>query len=239
MELNREHWTQEDYAQFRAYLQSINDDAYKEFNNRIIPDTPHAYGIRIPAVRKIAKEILKGNYREFIALPKTDYHEEVIIEGLVRAGDKCGYDQILKHMKEFSGKIYNWAICDTVSFKGLKPHTDLFISDAEKFVHSNNPWAARMGFNALMSFCLTDEYIDRVFEYVNSVNSDFYYVQMVQAWLIATAAAKQRDKTMAFLENNSLDSVTFCMAVRKIRDSYRISKEDKELVNLIKIKNNY
>ena len=46
------------------------------------------------------------------------------------------------------------------------------------------------GFNCLMEFYLTDEYIDKVLSYVNSVNSDFYYVQMMQGWLVATAAAK-------------------------------------------------
>lgn len=234
MELKRETWTKNDYEQFRKYLISLGDDAYKEFNSRIIPDTPHAYGIRMPFLRKTAKEILKGNYKEFIALPKTDYHEEAIIDGLVRAGDKCGYEQILQHMTEFSREIYNWAICDTVSFKGLKAYTDLFIDDVKQFIYSDNNWAVRMGFNALMSFCLGDEYIDRVLEYVNSVNSDFYYVQMMQGWLVATAAAKQRDKTMAFLRNNNLNSVTFNMAVKKICESYRISKEDKELAKFIK-----
>ena len=53
-------------------------------------------------------------------------------------------------------------------------------------------------------------------------------MQMMQGWLIATAAAKCRDKTFAFLENNALNAVTQNMAVRKIRESNRISKEDKE-----------
>lgn len=234
MNLIREHWTKEDYAQFRIYLQSLSEEAYKAFNARIIPNTPHAYGIRIPYIRKIAKEIIKGNYHEFIELPKSDYHEEILIEGLIRSADKCPYEQILKHMSEFSEKIYNWAICDTVSFKGLKKHTDRFIDDVSQFIYSDNPWAVRMGFLALMSFCLTDEYIDRVLEYVNSINSDFYYVQMIQAWLIATAAAKQHDKTMNFLAGNSLNSTTQNMAIRKIRESFRISPEDKELVKCLK-----
>ena len=82
----------------------------------------------------------------------------------------------------------------------------------------------------VMEFYLTDEYIDKVLSYVNSVNSDFYYVQMMQGWLVATAAAKCRDKTMKFLESNDLNATTQNMAVRKIRESLRISKEDKELV---------
>ena len=52
----------------------------------------------------------------------------------------------------------------------------------------------------------------------------------MQGWLVATAAAKCRDKTMKFLESNDLNATTQNMAVRKIRESLRISKEDKELV---------
>ena len=102
--------------------------------------------------------------------------------------------------------------------------------DVEYFIYNENPWIVRFGFNCLMEFYLTDEYIDKVLSYVNSVNSDFYYVQMMQGWLVATAAAKCRDKAMKFLESNDLNATTQNMAVRKIRESLRISKEDKELV---------
>ena len=52
---------------------------------------------------------------------------------------------------------------------------------------------------------------------------------MMQGWLVATAAAKCRDKTFAFLADNDLNDATQNMAVRKIRESNRISKEDKDL----------
>ena len=92
----------------------------------------------------------------------------------------------------------------------------------------------RAAAGCLLEFYLTDEYIDRVLEYVNSVDSDFYYIQMMQGWLVATAAAKCRDKAMKFLADNKLNSVTQNMAVRKIRESNRISAEDKELVKQFK-----
>lgn len=234
MELKRSNWTQSDYEDYLNYLQELGEESYKEFNSRLIPDTPLAYGIRVPVLRKIAKEILKGNYAEFIACKKGGYHEEIIIEGLVLSGIKCGYSQMLDNMKYFADKIYNWAICDTVSFKGLKNYTDEFLKDADYFIYNKNPWVQRFGFGCLMEFYLTDKYIDCVLDYVNSVNSDFYYVEMMQAWLIATAAAKQRDKTIAFLKNNQLNDFTHNMAIKKMRESYRISKEDKDYILSLK-----
>lgn len=67
---------------------------------------------------------------------------------------------------------------------------------------------------------------------INNLSSDEYYVMMAQAWLIATAAAKQRDIAVDFLKRGtSLSSDVKKMTIRKIRDSFRISPDDKELLS--------
>lgn len=236
MELKLEHWTQNDYLQYIDFLKSISEEKFRDFSSKLIPDTPNMLGIRTPDLRKIAKEILKGNYAEFLECKKSNCHEEVIIEGLVMAGIKCGYDEMSGYMKRFADNIYNWAICDTVSFKGMKKYLPELFADIEYFIYHKNPWVQRFGFGLLLEFYLTDEYIDRVLEYTDSVNSDFYYVQMMQSWLVATAAAKQRDKTIAYLEHDNLNDFTHNKAIQKMRESYRISKEDKEYIKSLKRK---
>ncbi len=234
MELTREHWTQADYETFVEYLKTLADSKYKEFSDGLVPGTEFSFGIRVPVLRSTAKEISKGNYAEFLECKKGNYREEIMLEGLVMSLIKCDYPEMLGMMKVYADKITSWETCDIVSFKGLKKYLPEFFNDVEYFIYNENPWVVRYGFGVLMEFYLTDEYIDRVLEYVNSVNSDFYYVQMMQGWLVATAAAKCRDKTMAFLADNNLNSVTQNMAVRKIRESNRISPEDKELVKQFK-----
>lgn len=230
MEITREKWTQADYDEFHEYLLTLADSKYKEFSDSLVPTEKKSIGIRIPILRQLAKEISKGNYTEFLACKKGDYREEVMLWGIVMTLIKCDYPQMLEYIKAFVPKITSWEICDIVSFKGIKKHLDEFFADIEYFIYNDNPWIVRFGFGCLMQFYLSDKYIDRVFEYVNSINSDFYYVQMMQGWLVATAAAKCRDKTMEFLQDNKLNAVTQNMAIRKIRESNRISKEDKELV---------
>lgn len=230
MNLTREHWTQADYNDFIKYLKTLADSKYKEFSDSLVPGIEHSFGIRIPILRDTAKKISKGNYNEFLACKKGVYREEIMLEGLVMTLIKCDYPQMLEYIKVFADKITSWETCDVVSFKGLKKHLDEFFSDIEYFIYHENPWVVRFGFGCLLEFYLTDEYIDRVLEYVNSINSDFYYVQMMQGWLIATAAAKCRDKAIKFLQYNNLNATTQNMAVRKIRESNRISKEDKDLV---------
>lgn len=230
MNLTREHWTQADYNNFIKYLKTLADSKYKEFSDSLVPGIEHSFGIRIPILRDTAKKISKGNYNEFLACKKGVYREEIMLEGLVMTLIKCDYPQMLEYIKVFADKITSWETCDVVSFKGLKKHLDEFFSDIEYFIYHENPWVVRFGFGCLLEFYLTDEYIDRVLEYVDSINSDFYYVQMMQGWLIATAVAKCRDKAIKFLQYNNLNATTQNMAVRKIRESNRISKEDKDLV---------
>lgn len=223
-------WDKDGYSMFREALAAMGEEKLKKFQSGLIPGAPQMYGIRIPVLRKISKEILKTDYKSYLALEKQPYHEETIIEGLVLAGIKCGYGETLDNMRRFIPKITNWAINDTVVFREIKKHTDSFINDADEFVFSDNPWAQRFGFSHLMSFCLTDKHIDAVLDKVGNVDSDFYYVQMMQAWLVATAAAKQREKTLEFLKRGSLNETTLKMTAQKMRDSYRISKDDKAFV---------
>lgn len=228
MNLKLQHWTNDDYKQFKSYLEGLSEFEYRAFSQKLIPDTPHMYGIRIPILRKIAKEISHGNCTEFLALQKGDYHEEIIVDGLVAASVNCGYDEMMSYMKSFAEKIYNWSICDTVSFKHMSKYTDRLIQDIDWFIYNDNPWIVRYGLRCLMQFFLTDEYTDRVLKYVQSVKSDMYYVQMMQAWLLATAAAEQRDTTIEFLKTRQLPPTVLKMTVRKMCESLRISPEDKQ-----------
>lgn len=234
MELTREHWTDADYAEFIEYLKSLADEKYKEFSSSLVPGGEIPIGVRVPLLRDAAKKISKGNYIEFLDCKKGNYREEIMVEGLVMTLIKCDYSTMLGYIKTFTEKIRSWETCDIVSFKGLKKFLPEFFNDIGYFIYNENPWIVRFGFGCLLEFYLTNEYIDAVLAYVNSVNSDFYYVQMMQGWLVATAAAKCRDKTIAFLQNNNLNAVTQNMAVRKIRESNRISAEDKELARQFK-----
>ena len=234
MNITRKHWSQTDYAEFIEYVKSQADEKYKTFSDALVPGIETSFGVRVPVLRKIAKDIMKGSYTEYLQCKKGNYREEIMLEGLIMSQIKCDYPDMLKLMKEYAAKINSWDTCDTVTFKGVKKHLAEFWNDVGDFIHSQNPWAQRFGFLHLMSFYLADEYIDKTLEYVDSIDSDFYYVQMMQAWLVATAAAKQRDKTVEYLKRDKLNDFTHNKAIQKIRESYRVSAEDKELVKGLK-----
>jgi len=73
------------YKEFLDYLKSLQDFKYKEFHSRLTFTKYEIIGIRVPILRKIAKEISKENPIKFLNNVGNKYYEEVFIEGLVIA----------------------------------------------------------------------------------------------------------------------------------------------------------
>lgn len=232
MNLVKNKWTNKEYKEFLHYLNSLSEDSYKDFNKNLIPDTPNIIGIRVPVLKEIAKEISKGNWREFLSIKKGSIHEEVLIEGLVITNVKLEYKEFIKHITIFADKVYNWAICDYtfMNLKQVKKYRKELWNEIDKFLKSKNPWHQRIGIIILLDYYLEDEYIDKVLEKIDKINSDFYYVQMASAWTIATAFAKYREKTLKYMQTAKINDDIMNMTIKKIRESNRVKKQDKELV---------
>lgn len=61
------NWTNENYGKFLEYLISLKDDEYREFHSSLVLNSKYEMiGIRVPMMRKIAKEIAKINIEEFL-----------------------------------------------------------------------------------------------------------------------------------------------------------------------------
>ena len=78
------------------------------------------------------------------------------------------------------------------------------------------------------------EYVERVLQEVAAVRSESYYVKMAQAWLVAEVFIKFRELGLDFLRGDNMLPWTQNKAIQKIRESYRVSDADKELVKSFK-----
>ena len=69
-------YTQADYDILLERLRRESDERYRVFNESLIPGTERTYGVRAPALRKIAKELLQGDWlvenAELDAFRRTD-----------------------------------------------------------------------------------------------------------------------------------------------------------------------
>ena len=67
-------------------LKKKADAKYKAFNDRIVVSGYETIGVRIPDIKKIAKEIDKKKIGEYLSECKFAYYEDVLIYGFLIAG---------------------------------------------------------------------------------------------------------------------------------------------------------
>ncbi len=106
----------------------------------------------------------------------------------------------------------------------------------QSYLVSDREYELRFAAVVLMQYYITEDYIDTVLDWYGKICVDAYYVKMAVAWGLSVCFVKFRDKTLAFLQNCDIDRFTYNKAIQKIRESYRVSEEDKEMLKEMKKK---
>lgn len=227
-------WNEESYKAFVEYLKSIKDGKYKDFHGSLVLNSKYEMiGIRVPIMRNIAKEIAKtSNIEEFLEYAQDNYYEEIMIQGLVIShikDEKIFYN----YFKKYINKIDNWALCDTFcsAIKIVEKHKEKYFKEMIKMSLSNEEFIARVGLVTILDHFINDENLDSIFDTLNKIKSDKFYINMAEAWLVCELYCKHPKETKEFIKNNNLNKFTQNKAISKIRDSYRVSKEEKEELN--------
>lgn len=222
------NWKQ-DYHSFKKYLFSQKDAKYAEFHGRLVKDTSTPIiGVRTPILKKMAKDISKGNYLEFIKYNPHQYYEEIVLHGLVLTYLKKDFEDLCQDLEEYIPFINSWASCDIVicNLKQFSKNLEVGLSHIQKYVKSDNPWEVRVGLVLLLSYYVKEEYLNTIFQISESINLDDYYVKMANAWLLSICFIKYFDQTYQHFLNSKLDDWTYNKALQKSIESYRIKEKD-------------
>lgn len=222
----------------RKKLFELKDEEYRKFHSKLCPGIDNIIGVRVPVLRKLAKQLSVEDGIGYLKELKDDYYEEIMLQGLIIAmSNQIDITDTKKYLDEFIPKIDNWAVCDIVcsSIKKTKKHLKEMWDYLDKYINSNKEFEKRFAVVMYMDYYLTDDYIDLVFKKIN-IKSDMYYVQMAIAWLVSVAYIKQKEKTKEFLKNNNLDDITYNKSLQKIIESNRVTGEEKDRIRKMKRK---
>lgn len=233
IELEITTWNRDKYRQFVEYLISIQDLKYKEFHSSLVLNSKYEMiGIRVPIMRDIAKKIAKGNIEEFLEYAQDRYYEEVMIQGLVISHIK-DEKEFYKYFREYIKKIDNWALCDSFcsSIKIVKKYEEKYFKEAVKMALNKKEFISRVGLVMILNHFINQNNFDGIFDTLNKIQSDKFYINMAEAWLLCEMYIKFPKETTKFLKKNNLNTFTQNKAISKIHDSYRVSKEEKEILN--------
>ncbi|MGN0572001.1 MAG: DNA alkylation repair protein [Candidatus Fimenecus sp.] len=230
-------WSADIYTLFLEDLHTLADSKYKAFHERLCK-TAHAeiLGVRTPDIKRVAKEIAKGDADGFLALCGDTYYEELLIKGFVLGFQKKPLSKKRENLDAFVLQIDNWAVCDgfCAALKPKQAEYPYLYDWCCSLLQTTGEYTRRTAIVLMMAYLLCDEYIDRVLECLQAVNCDCYYVHMAVAWCLSMCFVKYREKTLNLLTEHVFDKATHNKAIQKCIESYRVSDADKAYLRTLK-----
>ena len=215
-------------------LFELRDEKYRDFNSSLIPniDKERIVGVRIPALRKIAKELMKGEEKEALmsALPHKYLEENHLHAFLIN--EIKDFDTCIFELDRFLPCVDNWSICDSIRPCSFLGNTDRLIPHIERWLRSEHAYTVRFAIEMLMVYYLGEHFDERFIDMVAGVESDEYYVNMMIAWYFATALAKRWDEAIKIIDNERLSLWVHNKTIQKAFESYRVTDEQKEYLRM-------
>ncbi|MBR3356527.1 MAG: DNA alkylation repair protein [Solobacterium sp.] len=222
--------------EIRNALYTMQDEKYRDFQGSLIPgnETDIMIGVRTPLLRSYAKELAeREDIQDFLNdLPHRCF-EENQLHAFIIAGMK-DFGQCIKETERFLPYVNNWATCDQMNPTVFRKQRQEISEYAQKWMQSRHTYTIRFGIKVFMDHFLDEAFELRQAEKIAALNSDEYYVQMMQAWYFATALAKHYDAVLPFLEEHRLPESVHTKTIRKALESYRVTEEHKQVLRRLR-----
>lgn len=218
-------------------LFDLSDENYAKFQSKLVPnvDKTGFIGVRVPALRKVAKEFEKNSeVTGFLEELPHKYYDENMLHSIILQNGK-DYDECIRLVENFLPYVDNWAVCDTLRPKCFAKHKSELITVIKKWISSDKTYTCRFGIDMLMTHYLDDDFKEEYLKIPAKVKNEEYYVKMMVAWFYATALAKQWDSAITYIENKKLSPWIHNKTIQKACESFRISEKQKNYLKEMRI----
>lgn len=214
----------------KKFLKDNSNFASAEFSKKFITTKYSIIGVKIPILRKFAKEIEP----EYIDLENNPSIEEIMLYEF-SAGMIKSEDEQLEYLENVLPYIDNWATSDAVPTslkcltgeKSYKFLTNLLQDDREFYV--------RVGVVTLMRNFLKTDKLDEILSNLKKIKQEDYYVKMPIAWFYAELCTYDFKRGKKEIESTQ-DKFTRNRAISKAIESFRVDKPKKEELAKLRIK---
>ncbi len=222
-------------------LKELAEPGYRDFMSNLSPTVkPESIlGVRVPLIRKLAKEI-KGlpETREFLGRLPHEFFEENQLHGILVA-EILDFDEAVEEIEKFLPYVDNWATCDSMRPKAFgKKSTDYErLKDlCLKWCFATETYTIRFGIEMFMNFYLDERYDEEIAFKIATIRSEEYYVNMMKAWYFATAITKQYESSVKVLTGRMLDTWSHNKTIQKCVESRCLTEEQKDYLRTLRIK---
>lgn len=222
-------------------LEAQRDEKYAVFNASIVPDAnERMLGVRVPVLRGLSREIIRSDdWRDFLdATRGRPVYELRMLHAMVLGGAKCDIGEKLALVEAFLPHIENWSVCDALctSFKPRKGESEALFPFVCQCARSDIEYRKRFGLVMMMSYFHDAPYLPTVMAIYRDFKHDGYYARMGAAWGLATLWLYAREDALSILTENLWDDFTHNKAIQKLKESYRVSDQDKALAQALRRK---
>lgn len=221
-------------------LRRAADPAFQAFHARLVPtvQSETILGVRIPILRKIAKQLIQnGTWQEFLDVTP-QWYEERMLQAILLGGAPFAWEERLERLGRLVTTIDNWAVCDTLAagFKETRSHLTEMWAYLDPFLADKPIYHRRFGVVMLLDYYVTPTYIEHVLCRLAAVPtcSGDYYAQMAIAWAVSICFVHFPRQTITWLKQRELDEFTYHQSLQKILESYRVDAATKTRIRAMK-----
>ncbi len=206
-------------------LQELADPAYLAFSSKLLPGINNMIGVRLPVLRKLAKEICKGSWELYLNQVTWDSFEETMLTGMVIAALPLPLDEKWTYIEQFIPHIDNWSVCDSfcASLSCVKEDRQQCLQRLQPYLSSSEEFPFRFAVVMLLWYYSDETYLPQTIETLVSLTPYGYYAEMAAAWAIATCFTANPAITLPYLQDSRLSPAVRRISIRKIKESTKIS----------------
>lgn len=219
-------------------LAELGEEEYRKFHSGLLPGVDHIIGVRLPKLRRLAREIGKSNWEQWIEEAEDTWYEEKMIHGLVIGYGKMDWDKREFHIRQFVPQIDNWAVCDSFcnTLKCTEKNKKKMWELLDSYVNSGKEYQERFVAVMLLSYYVEENYLEEALKRLSDLKNEGYYTKMAVAWALSVYFVKFPRQIMEYLEKLPKEEFIYKKTLQKIMESYRVDDQWKSRIKQMRQK---
>ena len=225
-----------DRTQIRRELEAHAEEGYRKFSAGLLPGVRSLLGVRLPTLRRMARRLARGDWRENLRQISDDSFEEIMLQGMVIGYADCPTEERLELIRGFVPKIDNWSVCDSFcsGLKFVRAEQARVFSFLQPYLASAEEFDQRFAAVMLLDYYIDEEWLSRTVKALEQIRAGKYYAKMAVAWAMAECYLHFPAEVMPVLRQNRLDPEVQQKTLQKIIESRLISPETRAEIRAMK-----
>lgn len=211
-------------------LMSWAEPQFRAFSMSLMPGVNNVLGVRLPKLRKLARELALGDVDRYLQEASDATFEEIMLQGMVIGYAAKDLPKTLARIQTFVPKMDNWSVCDSFcgTLKFVEKNRSFFLRFLSPYFKSKEEYDVRFAIVIGLNYYIVPEYIDVLLQKLRWVKHRGYYAQMALAWALSMAYIKFPQETEKFLmSENAFDDFVFNKTIQKICESRQVDTQKK------------